>query len=135
MQEAELTLQEAEVTLQETEITLQEAKLALQEAESANWQVLQEDLEAGVVEIAPGHKVLHPVPVELTFQDVSYELHPASKQTPGSKPMAQTVIHTCSGRLATRTAVALMGPSGAGRLLYSNCCSARYSVTGVPLAI
>ena len=116
VQEAESTLQEAESTLQESEVT-------------------PENLETGVVEIAPGHKVLHPVPVELTFQDVSYELHPASKQTPGSKPMAQTVIHTCSGRLATRTAVALMGPSGAGRLLYSNCCSARYSVTGVPLAI
>ena len=73
----------------------------------------KQDLESGVIKVAKGEKILQPVPVELIWTDISYQVQPA-KMDKDKERKPKVVLHTCNGLMSACEAVAIMGPSGAG---------------------
>lgn len=67
---------------------------------------------------AEGHhngRELHPIPVKLTWTDISYRVLQAKAGGAGGEAQKhKTVVHPCSGAFLPREAIAIMGPSGAG---------------------
>lgn len=59
-------------------------------------------------------RIIHPLPVELTWVDVQFsvKLGNSSKGKEGSK---RQILYPCTGRFQAGEAAAIMGPSGAGR--------------------
>ena len=72
--------------------------------------------------------MLHPIPVKLTWSDISYKVLQAKAGGSGERKSHKVVLHPCSGAFMPREAIAIMGPSGAGALpwlLFVGCpCAA-----------
>lgn len=65
----------------------------------------------------PRGKVLTPIPVKLTWEELTYTVAPTGGAGARTKRQPRTVVHPCSGTILPREAVAIMGPSGAGQVL------------------
>ena len=61
--------------------------------------------------------MLTPIPVKLTWEDLTYTVAPTGGSGARAKRQPRTVVHPCSGTILPREAVAIMGPSGAGQPL------------------
>ena len=73
------------------------------------------DLEAGShLPKGKAYRVLHPIPVKLTWSEVSYSVIQAKAGGAGEQQKRKVVVHPCSGAFMPREAIAIMGPSGAG---------------------
>ena len=79
-------------------------------------QVTQDGLEVDFTEIVSDHQPLplRPVPVELSWTDVSYKVL-QGQPGKGKASITKQIVRPCSGRLRAGQAAALMGPSGAGK--------------------
>lgn len=76
-----------------------------------------------------------PLPVELTWEGISYTVKA------GSPPRPRKVLHECSGAFRPCEAIGIMGPSGAGVLPFPPWITGRdhaqrqINVTGQPVVI